>query len=204
MLIPAIVAAAGGSSRVPGGKLVQAYHGKPLLQWLLHRLSEHPGVGRILVITGGYRAEVEAMLYPYPRTRAIFNPQWRDGLASSLKVGVAALPPTPGFLVCMGDRPILSEATLNRVLPASLSDGQRIRIPIHKRQAGYPVYFPAGCRPGFQCLQGDHGILPLLRMWNDQLERIQVEDSGILHDFDTMEDFPASDTVGFATAARQR
>jgi molybdenum cofactor cytidylyltransferase len=199
VLIPAIVAAAGGSSRYPGGKLLASYHGKPLLQWLLHRLSDHPGIGRILVVTGSQRAEVEALLYPYPRTRAIFNPRWREGLAESLKLGVCALPPTPGFLVALGDRPLFTDGTLDRVLPSSLGEGTRVRVPVFHHEPGYPVYFPARCRAGWRCLEGDSGVLPLLRLWNDELDRVSVHDPGVLMDFDTPEDFPAAETVGISS-----
>ena len=115
MHIPVIVAAAGGSSRCPGNKLLAPYHGKPLLQWLLQSLSSHPALGRILVVTGAQRTEVEALLFPYPQTRAVFNPHWRAGLASSLRRGVEALPPTRGFLVAMGDTPFFSALTLHRL-----------------------------------------------------------------------------------------
>lgn len=43
--VPAIVAGAGGSSRCPEGKLLKLWRGRPLLEWLLETLSDHPGVG---------------------------------------------------------------------------------------------------------------------------------------------------------------
>lgn len=195
MLIPAIVAAAGPSTRCPGGKLLVPYHGKPLLQWLLSSLSEHPGVGRILVVTGHQRADVEALLYPYPKTRSVHNPQWQRGLASSLQLGVASLPPTPGFLVTLGDRPFFQTLTLDRILPSSNEQSHRIRVPQFDGENGYPMYFPAASRPDWRGLRGEAGADDLLRLWSEQVDRVPVHDRGVLRDVDQAEDFPEAETL---------
>ncbi len=201
MRIPVIVAAAGGSSRCPGNKLLAPYHGKPLLQWLLQSLSSHPALGRILVVTGAQRTEVEALLFPYPQARAIFNPHWRAGLASSLRRGVEALPPTRGFLVAMGDTPFFSALTLHRLLPRTADEAARARVPVHRSEEGYPMYFPGETRSEWRYLEGEQGARTMLRQLS-LVERIPVDDPGIVQDLDRPEDFPTADTLDIATIRR--
>lgn len=199
MRIPVIVAAAGGSTRCPGNKLLVPYHGKPLLKWLLDSLSAHRDLGRLIVVTGAQRLEVEALLYPYPQARAVHNPHWTAGLASSLRRGVEALPPTRGFLVAMGDTPFFSALTVSRILPRSSDESVRARVPTHRAEEGYPMYFPGQCRAEWKALEGEQGARSILRRL-PQVERIPVDDPGVLKDLDRLEDFPAADTLDIASA----
>lgn len=197
MLLPVVIAAAGPSTRCPGNKLLKSYHGKPLLQWLLNTLASHPRVGRILVVTGAQHYQIEVLLYPFPSARAVHNTQWRAGLSSSLRAGVEELPPTPGFLVTMGDLPFFSPLTLNRMLPASYGDGAWARVPVHGGEDGYPMYFPGETRGEWKHLEGEQGARSLLRRL-PVVERIIVDDPGIHQDVDTPEDFPESETLDLA------
>lgn len=201
MRIPVIVAAAGGSSRHPGNKLLALYHGKPLLQWLLGTLSAHSRLGRILVVTGAQRDEVEAQLYPFPQAASVFNPHWRAGLASSLRLGVQVLPPTEGFLVAMGDTPFFSLSTLNRILPNSADQTRSARVPTYRDEEGYPMYFSGETRRKWNSLEGEQGARSILRQLCD-VERLSVDDAGVLQDLDRPEDFPSADTLEIATVRR--
>lgn len=185
--IPVLVAAAGASSRCPEGKLLKAWQGRPLLGWLLEKLVAHPRLGPIVVVTGGHGQAVATLAGSYPGVSVVENSLWATGLASSLKIGVTALPPEGGFLVALGDTPLFTLETLEQVLPSGHAD--RIRVPSYQGRRGHPVFFPAWTRPEWDELQGDTGAKPMMTRWADRLVEIPVEDAGILRDFDQTSDF---------------
>jgi molybdenum cofactor cytidylyltransferase len=58
----------------------------------------------IIVVTGHQRERVEAALAGLP-VDFVHNPKFADGLGTSLKTGVAAVPAqADGVIVCLGDR----------------------------------------------------------------------------------------------------
>src|SRR5262249_58429133 len=71
---------------------------------------------------------------------SIANPDYAKGLASSLRAGLGALPPTVGALVLLGDMPTLEAAHLDRLIEAFLAaTGGTIIVPVHGGQRGNPV-----------------------------------------------------------------
>jgi CTP:molybdopterin cytidylyltransferase MocA len=201
MSCPVIVPAAGGSTRCPEGKLVKAWRGRPLLEWLLDTLDAHPLLGTVLVITGHHQEKVERLCRPYTKVVTAHNPRWEDGLSSSLRLGESTLPVGQGFLVALGDTPLIHPRTVSAVLPClgsvspclgSVSPSpasESIRIPVYQGHAGHPVYFPEWVRAYWPDLSGDRGAKGLLQRWPDRVRRVEVNDPGILRDFDSASDF---------------
>ncbi len=119
--IAAIILAAGLSSRFGAGpeetKLVVPLWGKPLVR----NVAEAALASRarpIIVVTGHAAAQVEAALKNRDLS-FISNPDYRTGLASSLKAGIAALPETAaGALILLADMPCVSVSLIDRLIQA--------------------------------------------------------------------------------------
>lgn len=186
MLTPAIVLAAGASSRCPDYKLLRLYRGRPLLAWTLENLLAHPGVGPILVVTGHCREQLEHII-PESIT-AVFNPHWQSGLASSLRAGIQAVPnSSPGTLVTLGDTPFFSPETLRELLVER--EAEEIRVPQFGGKVGHPKYFPRWLFPELCLLKGDEGAKSLIKKNQNRCRVIAVDDPGVLFDFDSEDDF---------------
>ncbi len=180
----ALVLAAGGSTRCGGDKLLRPFHGRPLLSWTLSRLDSHPLIGQIVLVVG-HRAEEVAALAP-SGCEVVVNPNWAEGLSSSLKVGVQALPEgCAGALVVLGDTPFFHEETVTDLLPPHLAD--EIVVPVYEGEQGHPKYFPRWFLPELLHLEGDRGAKALLE--GQELVLLETDDSGILLDFDEPEHF---------------
>ena len=54
---------------------------------------------------------------------------------------------------------------------------------------GHPKYFPSWLFPELLELSGDEGARKVLRRFQDRTRVVQVDDPGILKDFDTPQDF---------------
>ena len=185
--IAAIVLAAGKSSRMGHNKLLAEVAGNPMAAWAVAAARE-AGCSEIVVVTGRDRDAVEAALAAEDLT-FVHNPAYEDGLASSLKTGIAALgDDIDGAVVLLGDMPKVSAAHL-RALTAAFrpEEGAAICVPSFEGKRGNPVLFARRYFPEIQTLGGDNGARALIAEHADAVAEAPVEDDGILRDIDTPE-----------------
>jgi molybdenum cofactor cytidylyltransferase len=166
--VAAILLAAGTSSRfkAAGGadvsKLVALLAGKPLVR----HAAEAARASRarpIVVVTGYERGAVEAALDGM-ELRFAHNPVYAQGLASSLRTGVAALPPSvAGALVLLGDMPAVTPDLLDRLIAAFAARPSALAVaPVERGRRGNPVLVSRALFPAIATLGGDEGARRLL------------------------------------------
>ncbi|MFB7943900.1 NTP transferase domain-containing protein [Kitasatospora phosalacinea] len=116
--VPALVLAAGGGSRLGGRpKALLRYRGRTLLEHALAVAAEGGCAGAVAVL-GAAAAEVRAGV-DTGSCRLVDNPAWRTGMASSLRAGLAALPPgASAVLVLLVDTPGVTAEAVRRLLAA--------------------------------------------------------------------------------------
>ncbi|MFB6249199.1 MAG: NTP transferase domain-containing protein [Salinibacter sp.] len=184
-----IVLAAGRSRRMEErNKLLLKIGGRPVLTRVLRAFAEAP-VAELIVVTGAQRERVAALVESTDGARAAHNPEFRSGMASSIRRGIrAADPETPGLALCPADLPLLSARTVD-VLFRTFAGETRPRIvaPTYEGQQGHPVLFGASFRGALLDLEGDRGARGLLRQDEAPITRVPVPDDGILRDVDTPE-----------------
>lgn len=182
--IAAIVLAAGMSSRMGVNKLVQDWRGKPILRWTVETALASEA-RPVLVVTGHDAANTEAILDGLDVT-FVRNPDYRDGLSSSVKAGLAALPDSAeGALVLLGDMPEIRPELLDRMIAAfSPADGRAICIAVHHGRRGNPVLWPRACFGEIATITGDTGAKQLLAANEDHICEIET-DAAVLRDVDT-------------------
>jgi len=166
--IAAILLAAGASSRfrAEGGgdasKLVARLAGKPLVR---HAAEAALGSSArpIIVVTGHDRAAVEAALDGLAVEFA-HNEQYCDGLASSLKTGIAALPrDVAGALALLGDMPAVASTLIERLIAAFAERPGALAVaPIVAGRRGNPALLSRSLFPAIAALHGDEGARKLL------------------------------------------
>jgi molybdenum cofactor cytidylyltransferase len=191
MQLEAIVLAAGAGTRFGGGKLLAAYRGRPLLDHALDAALAAP-VERVTVVIRPGDAQVAALVAARPETRlrarlrAVAAPDAAEGLAGSLRSGIAALDPaTDGAFVFLGDMPGVPH-DLAGDLAAALSGEVEIAAPIHAGRRGHPVLFARACFPALMVLTGDRGAQGLMAARAVAL--VETDGPGVLFDVDRRED----------------
>ncbi|HEX7390109.1 MAG TPA: molybdopterin-binding/glycosyltransferase family 2 protein, partial [Acidiphilium sp.] len=136
--VAAIVLAAGRSSRAaPANKLLTVL---PDGRTMVAAVADHALASRadpVVVVTGHQANLVEAALAGR-KARFVHAARFAEGMAESLKAGIAALPETAGAaLICLGDMPLVDAATLDRLIAAYDPDeGRSIVIPTHRGKRG--------------------------------------------------------------------
>jgi molybdenum cofactor cytidylyltransferase len=202
--IAAVILAAGRSLRfrAEGGreisKLVASLDGKPLVR----HAAEAALASRarpVVAVTGHAREAVEAALAGLPVVFAD-NAGFAAGLASSLKVGVAALPSgVAGALILLGDMPGIEAAILDRLIGAfALQPDALAAIPIRAGRRGNPVLLSQALFSAVARLDGDEGARRLLvEAAPGRVVEVDIESDGVTLDIDTPADLAtAQDAQG--------
>ncbi len=199
--IAAVVLAAGRSSRYRAGggpeptKLVAYLNGEPLVRAVARAaLASH--AAPVIVVTGHAAPQVEAALEGLDVVFA-HNPDFASGLASSLRVGVAAVPATvAGVIVLLGDMPEVKPQTIDRVIAAfAAQPGASAAAPVTQGRRGNPALLGRALFSSVAKLAGDEGARGLLRGVEDVVE-VPFEDQATAADIDTPEDLERARQVG--------
>jgi molybdenum cofactor cytidylyltransferase len=184
----ALVLAAGSARRFGGGKLLAPFQGRPLLHGALAAARAAP-VSEIVVVTGADRAAVEACVAAFdPAVRMVHAAHHAEGMAASLRTGVAALGSgTDAAFVFLGDMPCVPAAVLEPLAQA-VGAGAAAAAPEFHGRRGNPVVLSRRLFPKVAELSGDAGARSILDALGGDLARISAPDDGVLFDVDRRED----------------
>jgi molybdenum cofactor cytidylyltransferase len=182
--VGAIILAAGLSRRMGAAKLALPIEGVAVLARTLAAV-EAAGLPPLLV-TGGHADAVRAVAPAIPAVHAHAH---AEGLAESLKAGLAAAPADwDAALILLGDMPFVQPETLKQ-LAGALEKGASAVVPVQAGRRGNPAGFARTTWPRLMAMTGDQGARPLLDVLN--VVEIPVEDPGIHRDVDVPADLKA-------------
>ncbi len=184
--IAAIVLAAGRSTRMGGpNKLLAEINGRPLV-----RIAAEEALASqarpVIVVTGHQRERVEAALKGLDVTLA-HNPDFAEGLSTSLKVGIAAVPSdVDGAIVCLGDMPQVDSPLIDLLLAAfDPEKGALVVVPTIDGKRGNPVVWSRRFFPELAALDGDTGARHLITTYPEAVTEVSLTGSAALVDVDT-------------------
>ncbi|HUB49970.1 MAG TPA: molybdopterin-binding/glycosyltransferase family 2 protein [Acetobacteraceae bacterium] len=187
--IAAVVLGAGRSRRMaPHNKLLIADKtGKPMIARVVDNVLSS-NARPILVVTGHMAEQVEHALGGRP-VRYVHAADYAEGLAASLKAGIAAVPPEcAAAIVCLGDMPLVTGRMIDRLLAAYDPDeGRRIVLPVFRGKQGNPMLWDRSFFPEILQISGDSGARFLVGKHMEQVAEVEMADDAVLRDFDTTE-----------------
>ncbi len=116
MTIATIILAAGSSSRLGEPKQLLTNNGKTLVRQITETALSLQ-TGPVIVVLGANQARIQAELADLP-IQLVHNPDWQEGMASSLKAGLNGLPATSidAFLVLLTDQPFVTPTLLQELI----------------------------------------------------------------------------------------
>jgi molybdenum cofactor cytidylyltransferase len=184
--IAAVVLAAGGSTRMGRtNKLLADVDGRPIIRRVVDALGPLR-LADCVVVTGTDAGDVRAALAGLD-VRFIHNADCAEGMGSSIRTGVAALPAdVDGALIVLGDMPWLAARDMALLLDAfDPGAGRGICVPVHLGRRGNPVLWAARYFADLQRLTGDVGGRALVERFAHDVREVAVSGAGILMDIDT-------------------
>lgn len=185
-----LILAAGASSRMGGAdKLMEPVQGQPLLARLARAAlaTELP----VTVVLPPDRPDRAATLTGLP-VQTVTAASARDGMAESLKAGVAALPADHGVMMLLADLPDITGDDLHAMVREWADEPDAIlRGAANDGTAGHPVCFPPDLRDDLMTLRGDEGARSVLVRHRARLRLVPLPDRHAVTDLDTPEDWAA-------------
>jgi molybdenum cofactor cytidylyltransferase len=184
-----VILAAGGSSRLGRPKQLLDWHGAPLVRHVAGQALA-AGLSPVVVVTGAKADQVRAALQGLPVSFA-HNPAWESGQASSVQVGVRALPVECGAaLFLLSDQPQTPTDLLRTLVQAHARTLSPLVAPRVHGQRANPVLFDAALFPELLMLSGDTGGRSLFsHPQRFPVQWIDWDDPDLLLDVDTPADY---------------
>lgn len=188
----AIVLAAGSSSRFGSPKQLVRVDGRPLLHAAVARAVEVAGHA-VSVVLGAHAADL-APLLRHSAASIVINREWSEGMASSIRAGVARLPGScGGVMLVLADQAAVTAEDLRRLATAWRRQPDYIVAAQYGATLGAPAIFPATSFRELGELRGDRGAQPLFKRNPDRVVRVPMESASI--DIDTPEDLLRLETA---------
>lgn len=181
----ALVLAAGSASRFGSPKQLVRIGGQPMLHRAVSQATEVVGHA-VTVVLGAY-ADQLAPLLRHTAASVLINRHWEEGIASSLRAGIAALPGScDGVLVTLADQVSVTTFDLKRLATAWKRQPEWLIAATYDGHVGVPAIFPRSIFSAFSDLRGDAGARSILARHADRCLRIPMPNAAI--DIDRPED----------------
>lgn len=184
-----VVVAAGESSRMGRWKLLLPFGGSTVIETVVDVAA---AVCRRIVLVTGFRAEeLEPVFAHRDNVTIVRNPSYRDGIYSSVTVGIREVR-SEGFFLTLGDMPFVPARVFQRMYAENGRDPAAVHRPEHDGAPGHPVLFPARARElilaaASNRTEGTPPQSPLLREF--RVVTHNTNDEGVVRDIDTPEDY---------------
>ena len=183
-MISAIVLAAGKSERMGRPKALLPFRGRTFLENILDAISSS-SIEHTLVVVGHHRQEIEQAL---KGPCMVFNPDYEQGMVTSLQAGIRALPPDSiGAFLFLVDHPVVETETIEMMIPNLAGD--RIVQPTYEGRRGHPVFFGADILMEILQLPASQGADVVVRRNAGRIVEVPVNSPGILIDVDTPDEY---------------
>jgi molybdenum cofactor cytidylyltransferase len=166
------------------------YGGAPLLHAALAAARAAPG-GSVTVVTGAEAEAVAAATKAFdPAIRIVHAADHAEGMAASLRAGVASLAPeVEAAFVFLADMPRVPPAVL-APLAEAVAAGAPAAAPVFQGRRGNPVVLSRGLFAAVAALSGDVGARSILQRLGARLALVETTDGGVLFDVDEPGDLP--------------
>ena len=188
--IGAVLLAAGCSTRFGAkNKLLAEISDRPLIRLVAETILAAP-ISEIVVVTGYDRRLVQRALDGL-QLRFAHNPDWVNGMGSSIAVGVSALDSDlDGCFIMPGDMPLLRPVLLERLIKEFVQAQETpIVVPVTTSGAQRnPALWPRRFFGLLTALSGPEGGKRLLDALPDFRKDVRILDDGVFADIDTADD----------------
>ncbi|WP_369022861.1 nucleotidyltransferase family protein [Rhodovulum iodosum] len=186
-----LILAAGASARMGGrDKLLEPVAGRALLR---RQVEAALATGAPVVVTLPPGADARRAALAGLALRCVEVPDAAEGMAASLRAGVAALPAdADAVMVVLADMPEIGAAALAAMLKAGhAAPGAILRATAPDGTPGHPVIFPRRLFPELGRLSGDRGARDILKAQAGRVVAVPLPGDQALTDLDTPEDWAA-------------
>lgn len=194
-MLTAVILAAGRASRMGTLKQLLPWQGgRTILETVVQTVLSCPGLDdQVRVIVGAGSDKTGAVLRGIfdHRLRILENPDYHRGMLSSIQRGIADLPPaSEGFLIFLGDQPLISPELVNLLIQHWLRVRPDFLVPVHAGRRGHPVFVSTKYTEEVAKMKdSEGGLRELLHRYPERVEILEVDNPAIHIDLDDPADY---------------
>jgi molybdenum cofactor cytidylyltransferase len=184
----AIVLAAGESRRMGSPKMILPYEGMTIIEKVLENVLAS-NVEKVVTVLGSHWEEIIKVIERF-QVPHCYNSNFKDGMLSSVKCGFEFLPREfRAAMVFLGDQPMVETSVINQMINGYEESGKGILVPVFQNKRGHPLMVDKKYRDEIINLDDPEGLKGLLLRHPVDLLEVNTENSSVLDDIDTREDY---------------
>lgn len=187
-MIPAIVLAAGASTRMGRPKGLLPAGDRTFIRRILETLRE-AGISDAVAVVRPGDAAVDAEIAADGFARAVVNPHPERGQLTSLLAGLDAVdrPGVSAVLVTLVDVPLITAATVRLLCERAPQSSASIVRAVYRGRHGHPVIFKRAVFDALRRADPAVGAKAVVR--GAVIEDVDTGDPGVVEDVDTPDDY---------------
>ena len=182
-----IILAAGSSSRLGTPKQNLVFQSATLLQRSIETALKSDCT-QVMVVLGANAELIEPTIANHP-IQIIHNPNWQEGMASSIRIGISAMqqstPQLESVILMLCDQPFADVSIVNQLIKASAK--KNLVASSYNGTIGPPALFSKSHFEELLNLQGNEGAKKLLLKYADEVFEVPFP-LGVI-DIDTLSDY---------------
>ncbi len=186
--IPAIILAAGMSTRMGKPKMLLPFGEKSIIETVIKQVN-NSALSQTYVVLGSDNEALSNKIQGL-NTQNLLNTNYEEGMLSSVQCGLKSLPETTeAVMVLLGDQPMISSSVMDKMITRYKHTDKEILIASHQGKRGHPILI--GSRYFKEILEftSDQSLRDILENHPYDLEEMETENSEILRDIDTEQDY---------------
>ena len=183
-----MILAAGESKRMEVPKMLLPFGNLTMIEKVIDNIYAS-GVKKIIVVLG---ADHDKILKTIGLKHVIhcYNDNYKEGMLSSVKCGFKSLPDDfKAVMVFPGDMPLITPEIVRKIINSYYQTGKGIVVPVHMKKRGHPLLIDHKYKEEIDKIEPDVGLRSLAGKFRDDLLEVETDDSGVLHDIDTRDDY---------------
>ncbi|SFZ92769.1 molybdenum cofactor cytidylyltransferase [Flaviramulus basaltis] len=189
--IAVLILAAGSASRMGRIKQLLPYNNSTFLQIAIKNALESKANNVYCVL--GANLETIQKEVKTDKVTFIRNPNWKEGLSSSIVVGVeyllAGKTEIDAVLIMLADQPHVDSKYIDELIKLHENNKNKIVASTYENKKGVPAIFPSNNFNNLLKLKGDKGAKLLLNNPQQNIITPELKSFEILKDIDTPKDY---------------
>ena len=186
--ISGILLAAGLSTRMGAPKQLLPFGESTIVETVVDNMLGAK-FDEVIVVVGHRAEEIQTQLGTRP-IKAVFNPDYRDGMLTSAQTGIRALESSDAFALMLVDQPFITSTLIDQVVDAYQRTEKGIALPSYNYKRGHPVIFDQKYACNILALTSESGgVRTLFKAYGDDIHYVTVDTDNVLRDIDYREDY---------------